>query len=248
VSAAHPGAIVRAPIGDELLAALRQTATRERVTPFILALTMFAICVSRWDVQNELVVASTATNRHQTGSEEIVGWFPNFFLIRVALASSSDFRALLRSVRESMLLAYAHQDLSFHEVALALDGRHDPLDSPWLRLHFAYHHGTVAAPEPVVPGLAMRMLDVPTPFSLRRDIAFRIEEHGASAEVGVAYAADLFSPATIAAVLGSFLALAARVAHTADLSTISVNRNSDEALPESPRSGAAARGPATLPA
>ncbi|MDQ1612719.1 MAG: hypothetical protein QOG00_2650, partial [Pyrinomonadaceae bacterium] len=110
------GATVRFTASGELTAALHEAARREGVTLFMLLTAAFQLLLSRHSGQADIAIGTDIANRNRLETEPLVGFFINQLVLRARLDECAGVRDLLAQVRETVLGAYAHQELPFERL------------------------------------------------------------------------------------------------------------------------------------
>jgi amino acid adenylation domain-containing protein/FkbM family methyltransferase len=124
------GDVVSFAFDRKLSAALRDLAREADVTLFMLMLSLFAIVLSRWSGQKDLVIGTIIANRPQREAEGVVGLFANALALRVDLSDNPDVETLLRQVRATALDAYANQEAPFEAIVQRLQRERDTSRQP----------------------------------------------------------------------------------------------------------------------
>jgi non-ribosomal peptide synthetase component F len=83
-------------------------------------LAAYAVLLSRWSGQQDLVIGTPIAGRRHPALEGLIGFFVNTLALRIDLQSDPGFVALLGQVKATALDAYAHQDLPFEQLVEAL--------------------------------------------------------------------------------------------------------------------------------
>ncbi|MFM7373354.1 MAG: condensation domain-containing protein, partial [Sphaerospermopsis kisseleviana] len=100
-------------------------------TLFMTLLAVFALLLSRYSGQNDIVVGSAIANRNRKEIEPLIGFFVNTLALRTNLQGNPSFIELLQRVKQVTLDAYDHQDLPFEklvdELGLERSLAHHPL-------------------------------------------------------------------------------------------------------------------------
>jgi len=109
-------------IDETLFTRIQDRARKERCTPFMVIIAALNILLHRHSGQRDIRIGTLVANRRQVGTEGVIGHFMN----TVVLSSSHIFRSmttqqLLQQVREVTLMAFAHQELPFEELARVLE-------------------------------------------------------------------------------------------------------------------------------
>ena len=121
--AARPRPAVQSNRGEKFLLhiddaeanALRQLSRAEGATLFMTLAAAFALLLSRYSGQAEIVMGTPVAGRNRREVEGLIGSFINTLVLRTDLRGDPTFRELLRRERDVCLRAYAHQDVLVRE-------------------------------------------------------------------------------------------------------------------------------------
>src|SRR2546423_1445172 len=174
------------PLSKQLQALSRQ----EGVTLFMTLLAAFAVLLSRYSGQVDLVIGTPIANRHRREIEEVMGFFVNTLALHVDLSGEPSFRHLLGRVREVALGAYAHQDLPFEKLVEVLQPERDLSRTPIFQVFFNmlnFEHDEIN-----LPGLETEVLAAPEVES-KFDITLYAREQKEGIQLELVYAANLFN-------------------------------------------------------
>ncbi len=186
---------------SDLVNRLTHIAREEGVTLFMVLLTGAALMLSKYTRQREIVFGSPVANRELPELEGLIGLFVNVLVLRTAIPEGSDFRALLREVRDVCLGAYGHQEMPFERLVQELRPERDLSRTPLFQVLFAFQDTTG---EPNVMG-DVRWTPVQWhPPIARTDLAFWLEATNGQVTGALEYSTDLFEHATIARFLKHF--------------------------------------------
>ncbi|MEV0318580.1 amino acid adenylation domain-containing protein [Streptomyces sp. NPDC050658] len=189
-----PAAAARRALDPELMDRIRKLAREERVTPFMVLLTAFAVTLSRRLDQDDVVVGTPSAQRDDIDADQLIGPFLNTLALRADLSGDPTVRQALARVAETCLGAYDHQDIDFQDVVAALGTERADGDSQFLGVTFQYigtpstrtgPGGLTARIEEVEPGVAK--------FDLTVDV-FAEEGH---TDVLAQYDSDLYRAETV---------------------------------------------------
>ena len=100
----------------ELAAGLRRLNQANQTTLYMTMLSAFAVLLSRYSGQDDIVVGSPTANRQDAQLERMIGFFVNTMVMRVRVGQASSFRELLAEVKQTALEAYQHQDVPFEKL------------------------------------------------------------------------------------------------------------------------------------
>ncbi len=188
----------------ELCAGLRALSRREETTLFMTLLAAWQTLLARYSGQDDIAVGSPIAGRTHKETEALIGCFLNTLVLRADMSGDPPFREALRRVREVCLDAYAHQDLPFEQIVDALQPARDLSRSPLFQVMFVLQNAP--APDPELPSLALRPLDVEH-GTTQFDLSLSATELGAELGGAVEHRTDLFEAPTIARMLGHFQTL-----------------------------------------
>jgi acyl-CoA synthetase (AMP-forming)/AMP-acid ligase II/acyl carrier protein len=110
----------RFQISSGLVAHLGALSHSRGVTLFMTLLAGFKTMLLLRSGRNDICVATLMANRSQLGRARVIGPFANTTLIRTQLDADLSFGETLNRVRESVLEAYARQELPFDIIAARL--------------------------------------------------------------------------------------------------------------------------------
>jgi hypothetical protein len=176
-----------------------RTLSRERgASLFMTTLTAWKMLLSKWLGRADIPVATPIANRDRDELQFLVGLFGNILLLRTSTAGDPTFDELLTRVKATALEAYAHQDVSCGELSARL-----PCESQERSIFFDLLFALQLTP---LPSFSLEKTDVSVvPFDggpAKSDLALYIWERGGKYTGDIEFNAEVFAPATIAA-LGS---------------------------------------------
>jgi len=192
--------VARAPVNISavLRDELRRLGRLEDATPFIVLMAGFQLLLSVCTDQNDIVVGVPIANRTRPFSDRLVGMFVTLLPVRIQLRNRAiSFRGLLKSVRETMLAAYAHQEVPFERLLESLRLDRTERTQPLVQAVLSMDDLPRLPPTQEIAGLRM------TPIVLENEAAkFDWVLNLVQLEVGIQgwleYDRKYFSPTTIA--------------------------------------------------
>jgi amino acid adenylation domain-containing protein len=199
------GGIVPLLLPQSLVEGLRRLAAAQGATLYMALLAGFQALLARLAGQETVSTGSPVARRHRLEVEGLIGFFVNTVVIRADVAGETG-HGLVHQVRESVLGAFAHQDLPFERLVEALDLERDPWWSPLFQASFILHNAP--REEPRLPGLAVELLDTgtgTTQFDLVVSLAESAETGGAAGAIG--YRTALFFETTVRRLVRHYEAL-----------------------------------------
>jgi amino acid adenylation domain-containing protein len=197
------GARISKAIAPLTLAGIKALALEHGATPFMALLACFQVVLGRFCGVDDVAVATPIANRTQHAAETMVGALVNTVVMRASLAGNPSFAELLRRVRESALLAYAHQDLPFEVLVEALGAARSDASAPLAQVLF----NVVGSPEAArtMDGLECELFEFDGGTS-QFDLGLSVDTE-VFGQAHLSFATDLFDASTGARLLDSYLGL-----------------------------------------
>ena len=186
-------------LSKSLSEALKELSRREGVTLFVTLLAAFQTLLARYTSQDDVIVGSPVAGRTRAGTKELIGLFENTLVLRTDLSNEPSFRELLRRVRETVLAAYAHQDLPFEKLVEELQLRRDLSRNPLFQVMFALENTSKSALK--LRELTVRHQEI-DPKATRFDLRLELVDTPQSLRGSFEYNTDLFEAATIRRMAG----------------------------------------------
>ncbi|MBZ5494659.1 MAG: amino acid adenylation domain-containing protein, partial [Acidobacteriia bacterium] len=187
----------RAEVQEALLpadqmAALKQLSRENQATLYMSLLSAFALLLSRYSGQDDIVVGSPIANRQDPQLEQLIGIFVNTLVMRVRISPQASFRELLNEVTQTTWDAYQHKDVPVDRLVEEISPQrsidYTPLFQVVLALQsmpFGLEAGESSlALEPMIGDAAQA----------RWDLEVHIWETGAGLNVRWLYNRDVFEP------------------------------------------------------
>ena len=107
---------VRVEFDEELTRSVKQESRKQALTVYMLLMGAVGVLLTRYSRSQEVVIGSPIANRVVAEVEGLIGFFVNTLALRVRVEEEETVEELLRSVREEVLGAYAHQDVPYEKV------------------------------------------------------------------------------------------------------------------------------------
>ena len=191
----YRGCIEHVKIGAELAGKLRALGEDSGTTMFMTVLTGFAILLSRYSGQDDILIGSPIANRYHKEAEFVVGMFVNNLVLRTDLSGNPSFREVLDQVRKVTYEAYQNQDLPFEKLVEVLDLERNPSYTPLIQVGLAWQEMPVERPAEV-PGLAITSIKVEH-NTAKTDIILFTEDTDRELLGMIEYNSDIFDGSTI---------------------------------------------------
>ncbi|HHL31217.1 MAG TPA: amino acid adenylation domain-containing protein, partial [Oceanospirillales bacterium] len=207
----YNGALQRLSIDKETLKALQNIALEKQVTFFMLMHAAFAILLSRYANNSDIVIGTPVANRTQKELEPLIGFFVNTLVLRADCADNPRFIDFLKQIKNTNLDAQANQDVSFEQLV-------DKLNPPRSTSHNALFQillnmNSNEAAELSLPNVQMTGQEGKQ-VTAKFDLSLHVSE-GEQLSMLFEYNTDLFSADSIAQLASSMKCLLTGIARDA---------------------------------
>ncbi len=193
------GAVVRRELPATTSHALRQLSQQHAATLYMTLLCAFKICLGRYGAGKDIVVGTNIANRTQPEVEGLIGFLVNALVLRTRLTGEPSFREALARVRETVLGAFAHQDLPFDRLVEELQPRRDLSTTPVFQVLFdMIQVDTMQDFE--LPGLTIAPL-APSEGTAKFDLTMMADDTRDEIVLSVEYNTDLMDSTTLGRML-----------------------------------------------
>jgi amino acid adenylation domain-containing protein/non-ribosomal peptide synthase protein (TIGR01720 family) len=208
------GALLGADISADLASRLRELGRREGATLFMTLVAATQVLLHRWSGQDDVAVGTVVSGREHTELERLVGFFVNTLVLRSSMNGEQTFAAFVGTIRETVLDAFAHQEVPFERVVDAVQPERDPSRPPLFQAMVVLQN----APHLAAGLSGLEAEDVETPLvtaSVDLTIEFHEVENGAL-HAALTYNTDLFDAGTIERMAKHLQVLLERIAAEPD--------------------------------
>ena len=189
---------------DEVKKMVSHFCSQQQITPFVFFLTIFKIFLSRFTNEDDIIVGYPFTNRDHPDLDRVIGFFDDTLVLRTDLSDNPTFSNLLARVRENMLEAFEHKDITFERLIKAVKPHRSLNVNPLFQTMFIYHD----AQDLPSFGEDMSFSKEAFDFGVAKfDLTFYVEQRNGELTGEIEYSTDLFDHATIEAWSENFLVL-----------------------------------------
>lgn len=227
----YEGAVEHFELPASLVADLAGLAQARGASAYMALLAVFAVLLNRYTGQTDLAIGTPVANRRQQQWEDVVGFFSNVVVLRLAAEPETTFLALLENVRDTALYGYEHQEFPFEKVVEHLQPHRSLDHSPLFQVMFMLKEANVAV---APPGLVVDPLPAHNGIS-KFDLTLTVEKGAERVVAGLEYNTSLFKPATMKRMAAHFVRLLEQVAadpgrQIGDLQLVTNSERAEHAL------------------
>ena len=182
--------------------ALRQLASQEQATLFMVLLAAWQTLLGRHARQHDICIGIPIANRRHVQLESLIGFFVNTLVIRGSLAANPSARDLIAQVRRTTLDAYAHQDLPFEQLVDRVQPPRDLSRTPLFQAMFVLQNIPLRTSQAGELTVADVRFDH-APIS-NFDLTLNVDEQRDRLDLSLIYNPDLFEGSTIERLLAAY--------------------------------------------
>ncbi|KZS66364.1 non-ribosomal peptide synthetase [Mycobacterium pseudokansasii] len=213
------GEVVSFTVSAARRAALIQLAEENGVTEFMVYQAVLAVLLHKLGGGTDIAVGSPVACRVDPITENLIGLFANVVVLRNDLSGDPSPRAMLARSRETVLDAFAHQELPIERLVEALNPPRSLSRNPLFQsmIHFRGEDWALVARDLTRTG-ETTVVPVPIDFEvslLDLDVGMSVTPQG-ELHVRVVANADLYQPATVALIADALNAALDAFAMTPD--------------------------------
>jgi thioesterase domain-containing protein/acyl carrier protein len=188
---------------------LEALSQRERVTTFMVMLAGFKLLLRQYTGLEDVYVGSVFAGRPRVELEHLIGMFINPLVLRTDLSGDPEFPQLLTRVRDTVMDAFANQELPFERVVEAVQPRRDPTRHPVFQINFLFQRDFVQPFE--AAGVTLTAIPSVSPGAIY-DLNFFMVERADGWRASCEFNTDLYQLDSVRQMLGNFRSVLERIA------------------------------------
>jgi amino acid adenylation domain-containing protein/non-ribosomal peptide synthase protein (TIGR01720 family) len=188
------GAAYRLVIPEEVTAGLKELGRQHGATLFMTLVAACQLLFARYCRQQDVAVGTAVSGRNRPELERLIGCFINTLVLRSDVRPDLSFVDLLGQVRETVLGAFANQDVPFERLVDELCPDRDPSRTPLVQAIVALHNAPSGPVE--LDGARTEELTLPK-VSAIFDLDVEFTEQAGALHAVIEYNTDLFDHSTI---------------------------------------------------
>jgi amino acid adenylation domain-containing protein len=173
---------------------LNALSLAQGTTLFMTLQTAFAVLLSRYSNETDIVMGMPIANRTQAELSPLIGFFVNTLVLRSDLSGNPPFSALLQKNKQMALEAYDHQDIPFELLVDKLRPERSARHGALYQIMFVVQNNE--QDELRLPELTLSQVDTKHVVA-KYDIHLGMEEFPDGLQATWTYCSALFTPDTI---------------------------------------------------
>ncbi|MGC1734298.1 MAG: non-ribosomal peptide synthase/polyketide synthase [Pseudonocardiaceae bacterium] len=208
------GAVVEFVVPAEVVARLGELARGQDTTLFTALLAACQALFARWSGQDDIAIGTVVSGRNRPELERLVGFFVNTLVLRAPVDRTQSFTEFLGTVRDTVLDAFAHQEVPFERLVDAVHAERDVSRNPLFDVMVLLHDQQQTPP--TFAELRVETVDVSghiATFDITCEFQLVMEKSGVRELRGAfTYNTDLFDRVTVDRMVEQLSVLLAGVA------------------------------------
>ncbi|MBS7233718.1 amino acid adenylation domain-containing protein [Flavobacterium psychroterrae] len=203
-------------IDEALTAKLKEIARTEKVTLYMLLVSVYKTLFYKYTNQTDICIGTTVSNRENKDLEPLIGFFVNTLALRTEFEKTTSFTELLKLVKTTILEAYDHVAVPFEKVVDKIETGRDSSRTSLFQHLFVFNNNP--APEinlfddiKITNELFENQSNV-----AKFDLTFFVHENENGIAVNINYCTDLFAKSTIEKMRNHFTNLLTSVVENKD--------------------------------
>ncbi len=134
------GSLVKGELDKSTSDELKKISQEEGTTFFMSLLAVFNILLYKHSGQTDFAVGTPIANRNNQQIENLIGFFVNTLALRSEINAELSFKEYLQNFKNTVLSAYANQDLPFEMIIEELQPERDMSRSPIFQVMFTFQN------------------------------------------------------------------------------------------------------------
>ena len=204
------GNTVKREISGVLFESLRELSHEQGITSFVLFLSIFVVLLSKYSRSLDLLVGTPVANRSYFDVQNLIGYFLNTLVIRVAPSADLLFTELLQQVKTTFLDAMENQDLPFERLVKELNPDRGAGIHPLFQVMFVQQNHSAFRLD--LPGIEAEYFNLDFGWS-KFDLTLFVMERQDGIELKAEYRNDIFEQETMVRLLEHYEILLREAAH-----------------------------------
>ncbi|AUS79786.1 non-ribosomal peptide synthetase [Actinoalloteichus sp. AHMU CJ021] len=203
------GAMHTFAVPAALVRGLRRVGRPHGASLFMALTALTQLVLARHSGQDDIAVGTVTSGRERAEFEETVGFFVNTVVLRTRIDETRTFDQLLADVRDTVLTAFANQDVPFTRLIDELVPDRDTSRTPLVQAMVVLQNTPPA--RPAFPGIEVEEVLLPR-NAAQFEVSFQFEERlDGQLWAAIEYNTDLFDPDTVAEIANHLVVAASAV-------------------------------------
>jgi amino acid adenylation domain-containing protein len=198
-------------IDKQLAVKVRQLASETDTTVYMVLLAVFNILLSKYTLQEDIVVGTGVAGRRHADLENIIGMFVNMLPMRNQPKAEKRFTEFLQVVKKNAIDAFENQDYQFEELVEKLDIPRNTGRNPIFDAEFTLQNIAVMEMNYKVPGIQPKPYDTIETQNTKFDLSLEAVEKTNGITMILNYSTALFKRSTAEKIIEHYIEILQQV-------------------------------------
>ncbi|NIM10482.1 MAG: amino acid adenylation domain-containing protein [Candidatus Aminicenantes bacterium] len=190
------GNVIISTIDKQLAVEVSQLASGTETTVYMVLLAVFNILLSKYTLQEDIVVGTGVAGRRHADLENIIGMFVNMLSMRNQPGAEKRFTEFLQEVKKNAIDGFENQDYQFEELVEKLDIPRGTGRNPIFDVEFTLQNTAVMEMKYKVPGIQIKSYDTIEVQNTKFDLSLEAMEGPNGISMILNYSTALFKRST----------------------------------------------------
>ncbi|MBL3658753.1 condensation domain-containing protein, partial [Fulvivirga sediminis] len=186
-------------ISDQLAADLKDLASKENTSLYILLLSAFNLLMGRYTRKEDIILGSPIANRNLPETEPLIGFFTNTLVLRNEIKNDLPFNEWLKGVTEHIFDVFEHQDVPLIKIVEHLKNDREATSMVLFNIMFSLANYPESDKNQI--GELKELEEITSQF----DLTLRAKEEHSGFSLSVNYCTDLFLRSSMKEFLGHYI-------------------------------------------
>lgn len=205
-------------IDSETFRKLQDFCNSNNITPYMFLLSCYTILLSKYCMQEEIVVGSPIANRIAGETDTVLGMFVNNIVLKAIANKDMPLATFFNNIKETVVNAFEHCTYPFNQLVNKLNIKRSTSRNPIFDTMFIYQNEYETATK----------FNTINTHTAKFDLSFEIIPNENGASINIEYCADLFNASSINSLAQGFLEIISDILQNSDKTIGEVNVISDE--------------------
>lgn len=183
------GSSIKAEISQELFMKVKGFAKQHNVTEYTVYMSVLMILLSRYAMQEDIIVGTPVSGRIHRDTEQILGMFVNTLPIRAFPEKTKVYKTFLEELNKVCIESFSNQSYPFDRMLEDVEVNHDVSRNPLFDILFAFQN--IDNQKTEIEGTNVSKIDIDFNIS-KTDISLYITPCEDHADVLLEYYSDIF--------------------------------------------------------
>ncbi|MCP4146568.1 MAG: non-ribosomal peptide synthetase, partial [bacterium] len=210
----YEGRTLEFEVAGEATAALKQIATQNKITLYMIIQALFVILLAKITNKEDIIIGTPVAGRRHRDLENIIGMFVNTLALRNKPANEKTIRQYLQEVKEATIKAFDNQEYPFEQLVEKVVVDRENTRNPIFDVMFVLQN--LELTEKTVAGLKLKPIPLENKIA-KFDLMLVAMESENELHFNMEYSTKLFKKKTIERFINYFKTIITRTIAEPDL-------------------------------